>query len=211
VPQEPLLHAPSRHWVGAVQAPPEGVPHWPSLAQTPEAQAPGLVQAAASGRRASQAPPLVQYWAAAHWASALQPLLQLPETQAPPRQVVPPRQDVPSGAPQKPSLAQTPELHWVPEVQGWVGGAPLGADGWQAWLTPSQKKPEAHWALLAQVAAQLPPTSSQMPLLHWPGALQGCPVGTPQVPATQKAEAHWAAALQLARFALRGVQVSEAQ
>lgn len=133
----PLLQAPARHWVGATQAPPVGVPHLPSAAQVPEAQAAGRVQLAPAPWRGAQVPE-AQWSAAAHWASVLQPLEQTPPAQAPPRQVAPPRQAVPSGAPQRPSGPHTPEVHWLPAVQGRVGGEPLGAEGWQAWLVASQ-------------------------------------------------------------------------
>jgi hypothetical protein len=215
VPQVPLLQAPSRHWVGAVQAPLAGVPQRWSAAQTPEAQAALRVQGDAAARRGAQAPVPVpgpgQKSEAAQSPSPPQSLAQTPWTQAPLRQSRPPRHEVPSVAPHLPSAPQTPELHWVPEVQGWMGGAPLGAASSQVRLTASQYVPETHWALLAQVAEQLPVTSSQISLWHCAGALQGCPVGTPQVPATQKAEAHWLAAVQLTPLPWRGAQVPPEQ
>ena len=46
-----------------------------------------------------------------------------------------------------------------------------------------------------------------MPLLHWVGVVQGWPVGTPQVPATQKPELHSWAAVHVVRLGALGVQV----
>jgi len=139
VPQVPLLQAPARHWTGARQAPLVGVPHFPSLAQVPARQVAARVQLAPAPWRGRQVPLAPsQKSLAAHWASALQPLEQCPAAQAPPRQLEPVRQAAPSGAPQRPSGPHTPEVHWTPEVQGRVGGVPLGAEGWQAWLTLSQ-------------------------------------------------------------------------
>jgi hypothetical protein len=75
---------------------------------------------------------------AAHWLSVVQPDAQAPLTHAPPRQAAPDTHWPPLGTPQTPSLPQTPDAHWPPEVHGCVGGAPLGAEGWQAWLVASQ-------------------------------------------------------------------------
>jgi hypothetical protein len=138
VPQVPLLQAPARHWVGALQAPPVSVPQRPSAAQVPEAQAAGRVQVPPTSALGAQVPAPVHQASAAHWASAVQALAHWPLTQAPPRQTAPVTHWPPLGVPHCPSAPQTPEVHCTPEVQGCVGGEPLGAEGRQAWLVASQ-------------------------------------------------------------------------
>jgi hypothetical protein len=189
-----------------VHAPPLKVPQRPSAAQVPETHALGLAQLPPLRIFAEQAPVLSQNELDPHWLSAVQALAQLPLTHAPPRQLAPLTHWPPAGTPQMPSVPHTPEAHCEAVVHGWCGGELLGAEGKHWWLAGSQKVPVPHCALEAQEVAQPPLTSSQMPLRHWLGELQGWVAGTPQRPATQRFDWHWPAELHALPLSRRGAQ-----
>lgn len=113
------------------------------------------------------------------------PPLQALVVVAEPVQVAPP-QLVPAGA-----FRQTPVPVQVPSSpQGgdaghsWCGSAAPAGTGWQAPAIPAT----LHAWQVGQLAAEQQTPSTQLPLAHWPGAVQICPSRLrPQDPALQLA------------------------